>query len=536
MNEQHIRVLLVDDDEDDYIVTREVLSEVEDCRVSLEWVSTFDAGLGAIAGGCFDVGLVDYHLGVRDGLEFIREAVRGGCEVPLILLTGQGDREVDLQAMNVGAADYLVKGRIDAQVLERSIRYSIQRKESERQLRKYRDHLQDLVEERTNELKDANEQLHHSQKMEAIGRLAGGVAHDFNNLLIPILGYSQLELAKRPTGDGAASFEEIQKAAERAADLVHQLLAFSRRQAIEPKAINLNDLIINMDNMLRRLLTEEVELVTLPEQGLGLVEADPGQIEQVIVNLVVNAGDAMPNGGKLTIETSSITLDEAYALQHSDASPGPHVMLSVRDNGLGMNDDVMSHIFEPFFTTKEKGKGTGLGLATCYGIVKQNGGHMDVSGEEGQGATFRVYLPRVEVTTLAPDKKDEPISMPSGHETILLVEDEPLVRKMAAGMLRDLGYTVLDASNGIDAARVIEKYSGEEIHLLLTDVVMPQMGGPELAHQLREIYHDIPVLFMSGYIDVESILADQLRDCDSFLQKPFKPGEFSQKVREVLDK
>ena len=382
----------------------------------------------------------------------------------------------------------------------------------------------------------AKEQLFQAQKMESVGRLAGGVAHDFNNLLTAIMGYSQLSLREAPPDSPISNhLQEIQQATERAANLTNQLLAFSRHQVVEPKIIDLNDLVINLGKMLRRLIGEDIELVTLPGANLEPVKADPGQMEQVLVNLAVNARDAMPAAGKLTIETANVTLDAEYVRQNADASPGRHVMLVVSDTGLGISGEVLDHIFEPFFTTKEVGKGTGLGLATCYGIVQQSGGHMEVFSEPGQGASFKVYLPVTKETYEAqPGIVDSSFS-PQGMEKVLLVEDEPMVRSMAAMVLRDQGYEVLETANGEEALRVAQQDGGEGIELLLTDVVMPQMGGPELAEKLHATRPDIKVLLTSGYTGDYLPHLNTSTTGTEFLAKPYMPNALAVKVREVLD-
>ena len=332
--------------------------------------------------------------------------------------------------------------------------------------------------------------------------------------------------------------EQIHKAAERATDLTRQLLAFSRRQVVEPKVINLNDLIIKMDQMLRRLLGQDIEFVTLPSGNLNLVEADPGQIEQVIMNLAINARDAMPNGGKLTIETANITLDDSGALKHSEASSGPYVMLSVTDTGRGMTREIQKRIFEPFFTTKEEGKGTGLGLATCFGIAKQNDGHIEVHSELGQGATFKLYLPRTESAIQAREESGEsetPGASLGGTETVLLAEDEPLVRSMVALVLRGQGYQVMEAATGQEALEIFQSREPGSIQMLLTDVVMPQMGGIELAQRITDIQPNTKVLFASGYTQEPLFLTGDPSQEIRFIQKPFLPDALALKVREVLD-
>ena len=361
MDDRPLRVLVVGDDEDDYVITRELLSQIAGRRFDLDRAASYEAALETMGRRRHDVYLLDYRLGERDGLQLLKEAIAGGCKAPIVLLTGQGDRRVDVEAMKAGATDYLVKGQIDAAVLERSIRYAVERKRLE-------------------------EQLLQAQKMEAVGQLAGGVAHDFNNLLCAILGYAQLGMVRvAPEGDVGGYLRDIQKAAERAGHLTRQLLAFSRQQVVEPTVVDLNDLIANMEKMLRRLIGEHVELSTVPAEGLGLVRVDSGQVEQVLVNLAVNARDAMPEGGSLNIETANLSIDEGYAARDVEITPGEHVVLSVTDTGLGMSEEVQTRIFEPFFSTKEPGKGSGLGLSTCYGLVKQNGGHIAVFSAPGKG-------------------------------------------------------------------------------------------------------------------------------------------------------
>jgi PAS domain S-box-containing protein len=378
------------------------------------------------------------------------------------------------------------------------------------------------------------EQVRQSQRIEAVGRLAGGVAHDFNNLLTIIGGYSDLLLERLgPQHPQLSHVTEIRKAADRAASLTRQLLAFSRRQVLAPQVIDLNSVVANLHNMLRRLIGEDIELVNVPSAQLGLVKVDPGQIEQVILNLVVNARDAMPQGGKITIETANVTLDADYAGAHFPIKAGPYVMLAVSDTGCGMAPEVQAHIFEPFFTTKEQGKGTGLGLAMVYGIVKQSGGYIWVYSEVGRGTTFKIHLPRV-------DEKLEPVEAPRrpagrrGTETILLVEDEAAVRSLVCGVLEGGGYKVLAARNGEDALLVSEQHKGP-IHLLVTDVVMPEMGGPELAEHLRPYHREMKVLYISGYTDDAIVHHGVLGSSAAFLQKPFTPDVLAHKVREVLD-
>ena len=380
------------------------------------------------------------------------------------------------------------------------------------------------------------ERLLRSQRMEAIGRLAGGMAHDFNNLLTPILSYVDLSAQALPEHSEILDYlREIRKAAERASSLTRQLLAFSRHQVIEPQVINLNELIINMDMMLRRLINENIELVTLPSSNLGLVRVDPGLVEQVLVNLVVNARDAMAYGGKLVIRSANVTVEEEDRCQQPELVSGNYVMLAVTDTGIGMREDVKAHIFEPFFTTKAVGKGTGLGLSTCYGIVAQSGGQLTADSTPGHGTVFRVYLPRVpEGSDVRPLPQDE-ANKPEGHETVLLVEDEPLVREVASQVLRKQGYKVLEAANGHEALEVAADYGDEEIHLLLTDVVMPLMGGRELSENLKLKRSNMKVLYTSGYTDDAIVQYGIDARGAEFLQKPFTPTVLARRVREVLE-
>jgi signal transduction histidine kinase/ActR/RegA family two-component response regulator len=424
------------------------------------------------------------------------------------------------------------------------------------QLRRLREELETSVDERTSELQRTNdrlgreiaehhrtiqalrsseEQLRQSHKLEAVGRLAGGIAHDFNNLLSVVLSYSSLLLNELPPDSPFLSdIEEIRGAGNRAADLTQQLLAFSRQQVLEPRVLNLNDIVAGVDKMLRRVLGEDVDLRTVVDPELGLVKADPGQIEQVIFNLALNARDAMPTGGKLTIETGNYELDELYAREHAEIAPGPHVMLAVSDTGQGMDKGTQARIFEPFFTTKEQGKGTGLGLSTVFGIVKQSGGSIWLYSEPGAGSTFKIYFPRCQGDVQRRSSMPPPPKLTGGTETILLVEDEDQVRQVVHGILRRAGYTVLAAKEPTEATAICEQHAGS-IHLLLTDVVMPQRSGRELAEQIATIEPGIKVLFMSGYTNDAILHHGVLAAGVAFLQKPLTPESITRKVRAVLD-
>jgi len=389
---------------------------------------------------------------------------------------------------------------------------------------------QDITERRNLE-----QRLHQSQRIEAVGRLAGGIAHDFNNLLTVINGYSELLLDQmKEESPLRKEVEEIKRAGDRAATLTRQLLAFSRQQVLQPKVLDLNEVVSHMDMMLRRLIGEDVEFRTVLGTDLRSVKADPGQIEQVVMNLVVNARDAMPGGGKLTIETSNVFLDEEYSHVHPPVQPGPYVMLAISDTGVGMDEETASKIFEPFFTTKERGKGTGLGLSTVYGIVKQSGGFIWVYSEPGKGSTFKVYFPRTEDRREVPDKGDPPVEDLRGGKTVLVVEDEESIRELAITILGQYGYAVLSAGDGEEALRIAGEHQGE-VSLLLTDVVMPRMGGRELYERLRQLRPGIKVLYMSGYTDNAIVHQGVLDPGIAFLQKPCSPISMVRKVKDVLE-
>jgi two-component system, cell cycle sensor histidine kinase and response regulator CckA len=386
------------------------------------------------------------------------------------------------------------------------------------------------------ERKRLEAQLLQAQKMESVGQLAGGIAHDFNNLLTAIAGYAEMARDSLPSDDLIRQdLVEILKAAGRATSLTRQLLAFARKQNIEPHALNLNDLILEIDKLLRRLIGEDIELVMLPAPDLGMVKADPGQIEQVLINLAVNARHAMPGGGKLTIETRNVVLDEDETRQYIGLTPGTYIFLAISDTGVGMDRETQAHLFEPFFTTKGPGRGTGLGLATCYGIVQQHGGHISAYSELGHGTTFKIYLPRAADAAVVAPLRDETRELPRGSEFVLVAEDEPAVRAMAARILRQQGYRVLEAANGDEALRIVREQHEPPIALLLTDMVMPQMGGKLLAEQIGQLRPAIRVLFMSGYTDTAIVQNSQAQPKSAFLQKPFSPATLARKVREVLD-
>jgi len=379
-------------------------------------------------------------------------------------------------------------------------------------------------------------QLLQSQKLETVGKLAGGIAHEFNSILTAIIGQSELLLGDLPPGSPLAkNATEIRQAAERAATLTRQLLAYGRKQILQPEILDLNSVLAVMGSTLRHLMGRGTDVSIAPAAGLKAVKADAGQIQQVIMNMAMNAADAMPNGGKLTIETANVTLDEAYLSRFPELKPGEYVMLAITDTGAGMSEEVKARVFEPFFTTKGVGQGTGLGLSTCYGIVKQSGGHISVYSEPARGATFKIYLPQVEPQTRIPIQRLDSPGLPRGTETILLVEDDPALREMAATLLRRLGYTVLAADNGIEALSLKQQRDSGHIDLLFADVVMPHMSGKELSERARALHPSTRILFTSACTENATVHQGVLNEGVALLQKPFTPSALARKVREVLD-
>jgi two-component system, cell cycle sensor histidine kinase and response regulator CckA len=379
-------------------------------------------------------------------------------------------------------------------------------------------------------------QLLQSQKLETVGKLAGGIAHEFNSILTAIIGQSELLLGDLPPGSPLAkNATEIRQAAERAATLTRQLLAYGRKQILQPEILDLNSVLAVMGSTVRHLMGRGTDVSIAPAAGLKAVKADASQIQQVVMNMAMNAADAMPNGGKLTIETANVTLDEAYLSRFPELKPGEYVMLAITDTGAGMNEEVKARVFEPFFTTKGVGQGTGLGLSTCYGIVKQSGGHISVYSEPARGATFKIYLPQVEPQTRIPIQRLDSPGLPRGTETILLVEDDPALREMAATLLRRLGYTVLAADNGIEALSLKQQRDNGHIDLLFADVVMQHMSGKELSERARALHPSTRILFTSACTENATVHQGVLNEGVALLQKPFTPSALARKVREVLD-
>jgi two-component system cell cycle sensor histidine kinase/response regulator CckA len=516
-----IRVLILEDSPVDAELT---VMELRRAKLALEFERVYDADAmrAALASAKWDIVLSDWSMpgfSALDALDVLRET---GEDIPLIIVSGTVGEDMAVDAMRAGARDYVLKDRLArlAPAIERELRECHARR-AQRQAEEA--------------LRESERQRRQAQKMEAIGRLAGGIAHDFNNVLSVILSYGDMMLAEMKPDDRMRSdVEEIHRAGRRAADLTRQLLTFSRQQVLEPKVLDLNEVLLRMDRMLQRILGADVDLVSLPAPSLGRVRVDPTSIEQVIMNLVVNARDAMPTGGKLTLETGNVVLDETYARDHVDVQPGAYVMFAATDTGTGMDRATLARIFEPFFTTKEKGKGTGLGLSTVFGIVKQSSGSVWVYSEVGKGTSFKVYLPRVDAPVQASLSVPPSQATTRGNETILLVEDDDQVRTVAVGILRRNGYHVIEARSAGEALLHAERHSGV-IHLLLTDVVMPYMSGPELARRLASASPDMKVVCMSGYTDESIVRHGVLEAPFAFIQKPLTPEALTRKVRDVLD-
>jgi signal transduction histidine kinase/ActR/RegA family two-component response regulator len=507
-----LRVLIVSDQEDDALQLIDALRG-SDYVPSTDRVTTAAALREALAHRWDLILSTDQsaRLSTLAALEVLHET---GADIPLVAISERAPEESVLQVLKAGAADYITRNHLSR------LGVTVAREMSQAEGRRERNRLE--------------QQFRQAQKMEAVGRLAGGVAHDFNNLLTVMTGYAELLLGDATLEPSQRSaLVEIQRAAERGGALTHQLLAFSRGQPFTARPVQLNALLVHMEKMLSRLIGEDVELITVAAADPATIRSDPGQLEQVVMNVVVNARDAMPGGGKLIIETANVLVDQTYAGPNVDLKPGSYVVLAISDTGMGMDPETVTHLFEPFFTTKAPGKGTGLGLATAYGIVKQSGGAISVYSEPGRGTTVKIYLPRAEAKAAAETAEHAPAGAPRGSETILVLEDEARVRKLVCEVLAGRGYHVLEAVRGEEAVRMATEHKGR-IHLLLTDVVMPEMSGPQALERIRARYPNIKVLFMSGYTDEAMVHHGILDSGAPFLQKPFLPDALARKVREVL--
>jgi two-component system, cell cycle sensor histidine kinase and response regulator CckA len=511
-----IRVLLVDDDEDDAVLTRAMVRDARDPRLEVDWVATYDEALSRMIRRDYQAYVVDYRLGQHSGLDLMMAAQAGGCTEPIILLTRQGTRTVDDEAMRAGAADYLVKDELTPPLLQRAVRHAVERAGA------------------TLAFRESEERLIQAQRMESLGRLVGSVAHDFNNLLTGIVGYASiLDRELSPQHAGRHSLEEIRKAAELATKLTRQLLAYSRKQIVKRVPLDLNELLDGLADMLSRLIGEQLSLSIEKGEQVPPVLADYGQLEQVILNLVLNARDATPAGGRITVSTEVVIVDEEEAARENVGRTGPFVRLTVEDTGEGMSAEVLRHLFEPFFTTKPVGRGTGLGLASSHGIVRQGGGFMRVTSRLGQGTIASVYLPeaqhelqRQHLDTAPPDLR--------GTETVLVIEDDETLRNFVGEALTFYGYRALLAPDPLSALR-IGRESPESIAVALTDIVLPDMSGMHVAQQLVELRPGLRVIYMSGYIDARSGHG-ALPPEAHFLRKPFQPEELARMLRFVLDR
>ncbi|MBI2921854.1 MAG: response regulator [Planctomycetes bacterium] len=509
-----LRILVLEDDLDDYELLLRHLGR-EKIRVESLRVQEEPQFLEQLEKFAPDLVISDFAMPAFDGLSALQLHLVRRPAVPFIFVSGTIGEETAVEALRKGATDYLLKGHLAR------LGPAVRRAVAEARAREER--------------KKLELELYHAQKMEAVGRLAGGVAHDFNNLLTAILGYADIVAGRLPAGDALLEgMDEIRKAGRRAADLTRQLLAFSRKQVFTLQVANLNEILKGTERLLRRLIGEDIRFETRFDPALGNVRVDAGQIEQVVMNLAVNSRDAMPGGGRLTVATRNVRPDDPGLQASGEARHAAHVVLEVSDTGCGMDEATRARIFEPFFTTKEPGKGTGLGLATVYGIVRQSGGYIDVESAPGQGATFRIYLPSVsEPTTRTPPRRPPPVSA-RGTETIMIVEDEEAVRKLSAQVLRTYGYTVFDVADGSAALKLAS--GAKSMHLVITDLVMPVMGGKELARKMKAVHPETRILYMSGYPADSDVNAAELGPGADFMHKPFLPSDLARTVRELLDR
>jgi two-component system, cell cycle sensor histidine kinase and response regulator CckA len=510
-----LHILQLEDDLKDAELVQSAL-EVEGIAGVYTCVQDRAHFIAALEGGGIDLVISDFTLPLFDGLSAVAIVRSRWPDLPFILVSGILGEERVIDSLKSGATDYVLKEHLSR--LPPAVRRAMQE-----------------VEERA-ERQRLEAQFIEAQKMEVLGQLSSGVAHDFNNILAVIIGYSDLMMSEHgPENPLRKYIEEIRHASERAAGLTRQLLIFGRKQTVLPVVLDLNDVVEDLDKLLRRLIDENIEMKIVLGMGLGRIKADSGYLGQVLMNLVVNARDAMPNGGKLTIETHNVTLDKNYARTHTNVVPGDYVLLSVCDTGTGMTDEVKALLFDAFFTTKPLGKGTGLGLATCQTIVQLSGGHIAFSSEIGKGTTFNVYFPQVVQPLDVPIRPLRTGPLPRGTETLLVVEDEPSVRHLARSVLENQGYDVLSASNGQDALHVAREHKGAPIRLVITDVIMPLMGGKVMAEWLKTSYPDLKILFTSGYTDDAITHHGVLEPEVEFLPKPYTPATLTRKVRDLLD-
>jgi len=516
-----LRLLHLEDNATDGDLIATTLTEAGlDCVA--QRVDTRSAFETALRTGAIDLILADYSIPGFDGMSALELAHQHMPDVPFLFVSATIGEELAIDAMHHGATDYVLKQRLSRLVP------SVQRALRERDDRHERKRAEEA-------LAQSEKQFRQAQKMEAVGRLAGGIAHDFNNLLTVIMGYSHVISAELGLSHPLhGKIEETQKACERATMLVRQLLAFSRKQPVEPKVLILNHVVANVEGMLQRLIGSDIRLVITLDPTDCHVRADQGQLEQVLMNLVVNARDAMVKGGVLTIETAPAEITKGPVYHVKPLPPGPYVRLSVGDTGIGMDRETQSHIFEPFFTTKEEGKGSGLGLSTVFGIVTQAGGGIDVTSRVGQGTRFDIFFPRIAAAPYPAEQASEMGQPRRGTETVLLAEDDSSVRTLVRDELRKLGYCIIEAKNGMEAS-LLATQQIRSVDLLLTDIVMPGMGGRELAQHLTALKPDLRVLFMSGYTDDVGILTGLKEGTTKFLQKPFTPASLAQTVRRLLD-
>jgi two-component system cell cycle sensor histidine kinase/response regulator CckA len=517
-----LRILFADDSENDVLIIMHALRKAGYALVH-ERVWTAAAMQAALQNPAWEIVVSDYEMPGFGGFEALELVKASGRDLPFILVSAVVSEEIAVAAMKAGAHDYMMKRKLArlGPAIERELRDA-----KTRTARKAAE----------TALKQSEEQLRQAQKLEAVARLAAGVAHDFNNILTAISGHSMILLRELKEGDPRRiNAGQIEKCAYRAATLTRQLLTFSRKQAIKPRVININDIVRGLERMLRRLIGEDIEFRQMLDAAAGNIKADIGQLEQVLTNLCVNARDAMPNGGRITVFTANVTVDDLRAKDARSMNAGDYVMVAVADTGTGMTEEVKAHLFEPFFTTKPPGKGTGLGLATSFGIVKENSGHIELESEVGKGTTFKIYFPQVWEAVASTASEKDGTRVRGGAETVLVVEDEAIVRELAATDLRERGYAVMEAGDGEEGLRIASRHQGK-IDLVLTDIVMPVMGGKEMADALHRSHPDMKFLFTSGYS--EEVIGNHglIKQNIEFLQKPYMTATLGRRVREVLDK